>query len=151
VPGLVDEPAWPTLRAHLLLLAMHGSDPHTNADERWRHLLATDVPGVTADPFLPELEGRLTNLTGAGFDAALLVRSAAAAGPLPDELQCLRRTGTDDVLGGQVQGAHRVQLLPRLAAGDQAVHCVGGDSLPDAIPTRRPAGPSRWWRDQVSL
>jgi hypothetical protein len=52
---------------------------------RWRHLLATDVPGVTADPFLPELEGRLTNLTGAGFDAALLVRSAAAAGPLPDD------------------------------------------------------------------
>jgi conjugative relaxase-like TrwC/TraI family protein len=27
VPGLVDEPAWPTLRAHLLLLAMDGADP----------------------------------------------------------------------------------------------------------------------------
>jgi hypothetical protein len=57
----------------------------TNPDERWRHLLATEVPGVTADPFLPELEGRLSNLTGAGFDATLLVRSAAAAGPLPDD------------------------------------------------------------------
>jgi hypothetical protein len=56
----------------------------TNADERWR-LLATEVPSVTADPFLPELQERLTNLTGAGFDAALLVRSAAAAGPLPDD------------------------------------------------------------------
>jgi DNA primase catalytic core len=27
VPGLNDEPAWPTLRAHLLLLAAHGTDP----------------------------------------------------------------------------------------------------------------------------
>ena len=27
VPGLIDEPAWPTLRAHLLLLAAHGVDP----------------------------------------------------------------------------------------------------------------------------
>jgi DNA primase catalytic core len=27
VPGVTDEPAWPTLRAHLLLLAAHGADP----------------------------------------------------------------------------------------------------------------------------
>jgi hypothetical protein len=27
VPGLTDEPAWPTLRAHLLMLAAHGTDP----------------------------------------------------------------------------------------------------------------------------
>jgi hypothetical protein len=27
VPGLTDEPAWPTLRAHLLLLAADGADP----------------------------------------------------------------------------------------------------------------------------
>jgi AAA domain len=27
VAGLIDEPAWPTLRAHLLLLAAHGTDP----------------------------------------------------------------------------------------------------------------------------
>ena len=27
VPGLTGEPAWPTLRAHLLLLAAHGTDP----------------------------------------------------------------------------------------------------------------------------
>jgi AAA domain len=26
VPGLIDKPAWPTLRAHLLLLAAHGTD-----------------------------------------------------------------------------------------------------------------------------
>ena len=28
VPGLTDEPAWPTLRARLLLLAAEGADPH---------------------------------------------------------------------------------------------------------------------------
>jgi hypothetical protein len=57
----------------------------TNADERWRHLLATEAPSATADPFLPELEERLTNLALASFDAVVLVRSAAGAGPLPDD------------------------------------------------------------------
>ena len=40
---------------------------------------------ATADPFLPELTERLSNLSRAGFDATLLVRSAAAEGPLPDD------------------------------------------------------------------
>jgi AAA domain len=52
---------------------------------RWRKLLAAEVPTTTADSFLPELTERLSNLTRAGFDATLLVRSAAAAGPLPDD------------------------------------------------------------------
>ena len=34
--------------------------PDTNADGQWRRLLATEVPSATADPFLPELEERLT-------------------------------------------------------------------------------------------
>ena len=38
---------------------------------RWRQLLATEVPSATADPFLPELAERLSNLTRAGFDATL--------------------------------------------------------------------------------
>jgi hypothetical protein len=57
----------------------------TPTDRQWRRLLATEAPSATADPFLPELEQRLTNLTRAGFDATQLVRSAAAAGPLPDD------------------------------------------------------------------
>jgi conjugative relaxase-like TrwC/TraI family protein len=57
------------------------TDTHTD----WRQMLATEVPSATADPFLPELEERLTNLTRAGFDATLLVRSAVAAAPLPDD------------------------------------------------------------------
>jgi hypothetical protein len=34
---------------------------------------------------MPELAERLSNLAAAGFDAAGLVRSAAAAGALPDD------------------------------------------------------------------
>jgi AAA domain len=59
--------------------------PDTTADGQWRRLLATEAPSATADPFLPELAERLSNLTRAGFDATLLVRSAAAAGSLPDD------------------------------------------------------------------
>jgi hypothetical protein len=57
----------------------------TRTEWRWRQLLAAEVPRTTSDPFLPELTERLSNLTWAGFDATLLVRSAAAAGPLPDD------------------------------------------------------------------
>ena len=57
----------------------------THRDRQWRQLLAKAAPRATADPFLPELEERLTNLSRAGFDATHLLRSAAAAGPLPDD------------------------------------------------------------------
>jgi conjugative relaxase-like TrwC/TraI family protein len=57
----------------------------TRTEWGWRQLLAAEVPNTTADSFLPELTERLSNLTRAGFDATLLVRSAAAAGPLPDD------------------------------------------------------------------
>ncbi len=57
------------------------ADTHT--DLQWRRLIAREIPSATADPFLPELEERLHNLSRAGYDATQLVRSAAAAGPLP--------------------------------------------------------------------
>jgi hypothetical protein len=57
----------------------------TRTVRQWRHLLATEAPSATTDPFLPELTERLNNLTRAGFDATDLLRSAAAAGPLPDD------------------------------------------------------------------
>jgi hypothetical protein len=37
------------------------------------------------DPFLPELTERLSYLNRAGYEAIHLLRSAAAAGPLPDD------------------------------------------------------------------
>jgi hypothetical protein len=57
----------------------------THTGWQWRNILASEVARVTADPFLPELEERLSNLTRTGFDAGQLVRSAAAVGPLPDD------------------------------------------------------------------
>jgi conjugative relaxase-like TrwC/TraI family protein len=54
-------------------------------DRKWRRLLAIEVPSTTADSFLPELAERLSNLTAAGLDPISLVRSAVAAGPLPNE------------------------------------------------------------------
>ena len=64
-------------------IRLAAADAHTAW--RWRQLLATEVPSAIADPFWPELAERLSNLTRAGFDATHLVRSAAAAGPLPDD------------------------------------------------------------------
>jgi hypothetical protein len=61
------------------------ADADAETERQWRRLLAREVPRAAADPFLPELAERLTNLARAGFDATLLVRSAAAAGPLPDD------------------------------------------------------------------
>jgi hypothetical protein len=37
-------------------------------DWRWRQLPAAEAPSATADPFLPELTERLSNLTRAGFE-----------------------------------------------------------------------------------
>jgi hypothetical protein len=64
-------------------MRLAAADTHT--DRQWRRLIATEVPSATTDPFLPTLGDRLTSLTRAGFNAVLLVRSAAAAGPLPDD------------------------------------------------------------------
>jgi hypothetical protein len=57
----------------------------TGKEWRWRQLLAAEAPSATEDPFLPALEDRLSNLARAGFDATHLLRSATAAGPLPDD------------------------------------------------------------------
>jgi len=45
-----------------------------DSDRKWRRLLTTEVPSAAADPFLPELAERLSNLTEAGFDATLLIK-----------------------------------------------------------------------------
>ena len=55
------------------------------ATRAWQHQLDERLAATDADPFLPELEEKLSNLARAGFDATLLMRAAAAAGPLPDD------------------------------------------------------------------
>jgi hypothetical protein len=54
-------------------------------DQQWTNLLAQHVPNVINDSFLPSLVDRLESLERSGFDAASLVRSAAAKGSLPDD------------------------------------------------------------------
>jgi conjugative relaxase-like TrwC/TraI family protein len=57
----------------------------TRTESHWRQLLAAEASSPTRDPFLPELTERLSYLNRAGYDATQLLRSAAAAGPLPDD------------------------------------------------------------------
>ena len=57
----------------------------TRTGREWRLLVAAEAPSAWRDPFLPELTERLSDLTRSGFDATHLLRSAAAAGPLPDD------------------------------------------------------------------
>jgi conjugative relaxase-like TrwC/TraI family protein len=57
----------------------------TRTESQWRQLVAVEAPSATRDPFLPELTERLSDLNRAGYDAIHLLRSAAAAGPLPDD------------------------------------------------------------------
>src|SRR5215211_7355009 len=57
----------------------------TRTGREWRQLIAAEAPSVTKDPFLPELTEWLSDLTRSGYDATHLLRSAAAAGPLPDD------------------------------------------------------------------
>jgi hypothetical protein len=57
----------------------------TRTERQWRQLVTAEAPGATTDRFLSELTEWLSYLTRAGFDAAHLLRSAAAAGPLPDD------------------------------------------------------------------
>jgi conjugative relaxase-like TrwC/TraI family protein len=94
----------------------------TQTEWRWQQLLAAEVPSATADPFLPELAERLSYLTRAGFDAALLVRWAAAAKPLPDDHPC---------------AALWWRIVDRLAREmpnqDSAIH----NAVPATTPTRR--------------
>ena len=57
----------------------------TRTESHWRQLVAVEAPSATMDPFLAQLTERLSDLTRAGYDATHLLRSAAAAGPLPDD------------------------------------------------------------------
>jgi hypothetical protein len=66
-------------------LDMRFAATDTRTEREWRQLIAAEAPSATRDPFLPELAERLSDLPRAGFDAAHLLRSATAAGPLPDD------------------------------------------------------------------
>jgi hypothetical protein len=56
----------------------------TRTEWRGRQLLAAEAPSATADPFLPELEERLSDLTPAGFNATHS-GGRRPPGPLPND------------------------------------------------------------------
>ena len=58
---------------------------HTPALAEWGRLLHTVAPQIGADDFTPLLAERLAAMSRTGVAAGQLLRSAAAAGPLPDE------------------------------------------------------------------
>jgi hypothetical protein len=60
-------------------------DAASDEDSQWRWLVAAEAASAIADPYMPELTEGLSNLARAGFDASLLVRTAAAERPLPDD------------------------------------------------------------------
>jgi hypothetical protein len=93
-------------------LRLAAADTHT--DRQWRQLLATAVPSATADPFSPALEERLSNLARAGFDAALLVRSAAATGRTPSQRPGARR-GRHWTSSEPCRARHRLSVSARVA------------------------------------
>jgi hypothetical protein len=115
--GLTDEPAWPTLRAHLLALAAEtGKHP-------LRHLL-TAADGCdlrTADDMAAVLDWRLTALTPTDF------------GPLPWLPSIPSMLHADPVWGGYL--AKRSQLVADLAGQVQDHACQG-----DAEPVWAPRG-----------
>ena len=79
VPGLTDQPAWPTLRAHLILLAAHDRDPLTalRTAAFTRELDTAADPAAVIDWRLDDpIPHNRTTRTNAGGDTT-------STGPLP--------------------------------------------------------------------
>jgi hypothetical protein len=111
IPGLTAEPAWPTLRAHLLALAAE------TGEHPLRHLLtaATGCDLRTTDDMAAVLDWRLTALT------------PTESGPLPWLPGIPATLRADPVWGDYL--AQRSQLVADLAAQVQR-HACQGDAPP---------------------
>ena len=119
MPGLADEPAWPTLRARLLLLGASGIDPIAQllsvVDTReldsavdraavvgWR-LDDTGYPGFGPLPWLPAIPPRLKEHERWG---GYLAARAATVGELADRVRASVRCSAADRRGlGRVEGS----------------------------------------------
>jgi hypothetical protein len=132
IPGLTAEPAWPTLRAHLLALAAEtGKHP-------LRHLLTAASGGDlrTADDMAAVLDWRLTALT------------PTDPGPLPWLPSIPATLQADPVWGGYL--AKRSQLVADLADQVQDHAYRGADepawAPPGSHPSRALIGEIAVWR-----
>jgi hypothetical protein len=160
VPGLSDEPAWPTLRARLLLLGASGIDPIAQllkkVDARelasavdraavlgWR-LNDTGYPGSRPLPWLPAIPQHLQEHEMWG---GYLAARAATVGELADRVRASVGAHQQPVwagLGGGPPPAHVVEDIEVW----RAAMAVGPDD-------RRPTGPAqrhkaaRMWQRQL--
>jgi hypothetical protein len=121
IPGLTDEPAWPTLRAHVLALAVE------TGEHPLRHLLTAASAGDfrTADDMAAVLDWRLTALT------------PTDPGPLPWLPSIPATLQADPVWGHYL--AKRCQLVADLA-GQVQEHASRDSGEPAwAAPGSRPS------------
>jgi conjugative relaxase-like TrwC/TraI family protein len=132
IPGLIEESAWPTLRAHLLTLAAEtGKHP-------LRHLLTAASGGDlgTADDVAAVLDWRLTAL------------APTDAGPLPWLRDIPPMVQADPVWGGYL--AHRSQLIADLSDQVQDHACQGDGppawAPPESHPSTALIGEIAVWR-----
>jgi DNA primase catalytic core len=63
----------------------HAIAGETPACQEWSPLIENLAPGTGRDPFAPVLASRLAAVSRAGINARALLKSAASAGPLPDD------------------------------------------------------------------
>jgi conjugative relaxase-like TrwC/TraI family protein len=149
VPGLTEEPAWPTLRAHLLLFAADGAVPHQRLREACE---ASEIS--SADDRAAVLDWRLDN---AGLQSG-------RAGPLPWLPEIPDRIAADPTWGRYVGArSHLVTQLAeqvRLTVGSQEragqSRALPGELIADVQvwraatrvgpSDRRPTGPPRLGR-----
>jgi hypothetical protein len=147
VPGLIDEPAWPTLRAHLLLLAAHGTDPVAQlaivagsrelntADDRaavldWR--LDDTGPRNTGPGPLPWLPGIPTRLRDHRLWGAYLATRSHLVRTLADETRA-SAADTDPPAWASQRGT----VPPRSVIGEVSVWRAAMQVSPE---DRRPTG-----------
>jgi DNA primase catalytic core len=162
VPGLTDEPAWPTLRAHLLLLAAHGTDPVAqlaaaagsrelnSADDRaavldWR-LDDTGHRNAGQGP-LPWLPGIPQGLRDHPVWAAYLAARSDLVRTLANQIKATI-TDTDPPAWATQRGA----IVPRSVIGEVSVWRAAMQVSPE---DRRPTGPvqlqkaARTWQQHL--
>jgi hypothetical protein len=118
VPRLADEPAWPTLRAHLLLFAADGADPH---ERLWTACDASEMS--SADDRAAALDWRLDNASPC----------SSRDGPLPWLPGIPDRIGADPTWGPYLSA--RSRLITQLA--DQVRLTVGTEEWPGQAPCSR--------------
>jgi ATP-dependent exoDNAse (exonuclease V) alpha subunit len=107
-------------------------------ESQWRQLVAVEAPSATMDPFLPELTERLSHLNRAGYDATQLVRSAGAAGPLPDDHPAAAIWWR--ILDQLPQTPHQDRATPAAPRTSQ----TNSAALDQQPPRMRPTPPSRF-------